>query len=130
MSFSQQIAQFGVQAAGRIENVRKGVIIKLFSAVILDTPVDTGRARANWQVSENAPIKNETGTTDKSGRAPIAAVEAAAKNSNGDVSIYLSNNVPYIGRLEDGYSRKAPEGMVKRNVIRFARLIKIEVSKK
>lgn len=130
MSFSQQIAQFGTQAAGRIENVRKGVIIKLFGAVILDTPVLTGRARGNWQASEGNPVTSEIAREDKSGRAPMSEVEQVAKKSDGDTSVFLSNSVPYIQKLEDGYSGKAPEGMVRRNVLRFGRLITIEVSKK
>lgn len=132
MSFSAQIAKFGENASKRIQEVRRGVIIKLFSSVILDTPVDTGRLRANWLVSIGAPKKQTTEQVDKSGRVPIAAVQDAAKQSDGDTSVYLSNNLPYAARIEfEGWSKiKAPEGMVRRNVVRFGRLISIEVRKK
>lgn len=130
MSFSQQIANFGPAVSKRIDSVRRGVVIKLFSAVILDTPVDTGRARGNWQVSKGAPIRNEIERDDKGGQAPISEVNRAAQDSTGDEPLFLSNNLPYIGKLEEGYSGKAPEGMVRRNVVRFGRLIRVEVSKK
>ena len=130
MSFSQQIAAFGPKAAARVDNVRRGVVMKLFSAVILDTPVDTGRARGNWQVSAEQPITTPTDREDQSGRAPIAEVEQAAKASTGDVPLFLSNNLPYIQKLEEGHSDKAPEGMVRRNVVRFGRLIKIQIANK
>lgn len=132
MSFSAQIEKFGKDASARVQQVRRGVVLKLFSAVILDTPVDTGRLRGNWQVSANQPVKNEIDREDKSGRAPIAEVERAAKESDGDTPLFLSNNLPYAGRIEfEGYSHtKAPEGMVRRNVARFGRLIKVEISKK
>lgn len=130
MSFSAQIAGFGERASARIQNVRRGVVMKLFSAVILDTPVDTGRARGNWQVSEGSPVKTATDTEDKSGRGPIAAVEAAAQKSDGDTPLFLSNNLPYIAELENGSSTQQPEGMVRKNVVRFGRLIQIEIKTK
>lgn len=130
MSFSEQIAKFGPAVSKRVDSVRRGVVIKLFSAVILDTPVLTGRARGNWQVSKNQPLRNEIAREDKGGQAPIAEVSKAALESTGDEPLFLSNNLPYIAKLEEGYSGKAPEGMVRRNVARFGRLITVEVSKK
>jgi hypothetical protein len=131
VSFSEQIAAFSDRSQQRIQNVRRGVVMKLFSSVILDTPVDTGRLRGNWQVSEGDPIKTTTARLDKSGQGPISEVNAVAAQSDGDVSIYLTNNLPYAGKIEfEGYSGKAPEGMVRRNVARFGRLIKIQLSQK
>lgn len=127
MSFTSQIQGFGVRATQRVQNVRRGVVIKLMSAVILDTPVDEGRARGGWQVSADAPVTNDTGRKDKSGRGPIAEVEAAAKASDGDTPLFLSNSVPYIVPLEEGSSKQAPQGMVRRNVARFGRIVKVEV---
>ena len=131
MSFSQQIASFGAHASERIQTVRRGVTIKLFSAVIRDTPVLTGRLRANWQLTEGAPA---TGTVDNTApsKGGLSVPEAEQVNkTTGDTSLYLSNNLPYAGRIEfEGFSGKAPEGMVRRNVARFGRLIKVEISSK
>ena len=38
--------------------------------------------------------------------------------------IYLSNGLPYAKRLENGWSRQAPTGMVRINVARFSSAIK------
>lgn len=130
MSFSLEIAKFGDATAKRVQQVRRGVTLKLFNSVILDTPVDTGRARANWQVSEAEPKQETVDRVDKSGRGPMAEVEAVTNKSDGDVSLFLSNNLPYIEGLENGTSKKAPEGMVRKNVLRFGRLIKIQVATK
>ena len=131
MSFTAQIGSFGERAAARVQTVRRAVVMKLFSSVILDTPVDTGRLRGNWQVSEDAPITSEIDREDKTGAGPISEVERAAKESDGDTPLFLSNNLPYAGRIEfEGHSSKAPEGMVRRNVARFGRIISVEISKK
>ena len=37
--------------------------------------------------------------------------------------VYLTNNVPYIQKLEYGYSTKSPNGMVRINVARFEGLL-------
>jgi len=132
VSFSSQITAFGERAAKRVQEVRRGVTIKLFNAVILDTPVDSGRLRGNWQITEGAPASGTLEREDKSGRGPMGEVEAKVKQSDGDVSLFLTNNLPYAGRVEfEGWSHtKAPEGMVRKNVARFGRLIKVEVANK
>lgn len=130
MSFSAQIAGFGERTTRRVQEVRRGVSLKLFNSVILDTPVKTGRARGNWQVSTDKPIVGEISREDASGRAVMAEVEAEVKKSDGDAPLFLSNSLPYIQKLEEGGSKQAPEGMVRRNVVRFGRLVAIEVANK
>lgn len=130
MSFSQQIAGFGVRASKRIQDVRKAVTIKLFSAVIRDTPVDTGRLRANWQLTEQIPA---TGTlnSEAPNKAGLDAQEVSTVlKTDGDTPLFLTNNLPYAARIEyEGWSHtKAPEGMVRRNVVRFGRLIQVQVA--
>lgn len=81
------------------------------TAVVNATPVDTGRARANWIVSEGAPNLSTTPALDPSGANAIAAGTAAANASRGDRPIYISNSLPYIVRLDNGWSKQAPRGM-------------------
>jgi hypothetical protein len=38
-------------------------------------------------------------------------------------TFFFTNNVPYIRRLEYGYSEQAPQGMVRRNLQNFNRLL-------
>lgn len=130
-SFSAQISQYSKGTRDKIEAVRRGVILKLFSAVILDTPVLTGRLRGNWRVSEGQPILDTVDRVDPSGAAVLTEVQAATAASKGDTSMFLTNSLPYAARIEyDGWSHtKAPEGMVRRNVRRFNQLIKLESQK-
>jgi hypothetical protein len=125
MSFSAQIASFSKVTQDNIQKVRRGVILKLFSAVIMDTPVLTGRLRGNWQCSEGAPILDATENKDEDGGLTCAAMSNAVASSKPDTAIFLANNLPYAARIEyDGWSHtKAPEGMVRKNVARFNNIV-------
>lgn len=131
MSFSAQISQYSKGTRDKIDSIRRGVTLKLLGAVVMDTPVDTGRLRGNWRVSEGTPVLDATDRVDPSGAVVMNEINAAVQASTGDTAVYLTNNLPYAKRIEyDGWSHtKAPEGMVRRNVARFNRLIKVEVAK-
>lgn len=131
MSFQAQIGSFGAKTVKRLHGIRRGVMIKLFGAVILDTPVLTGRLRANWKYSEGEPNRQALPDEDKSGSATIAKMQAGASASMGDVPVFLTNSLPYARRIEfEGWSRvKAPQGMMRRNVVRFGRLISIQAAR-
>lgn len=80
--------------------------------VILKTPVDTGRARANWQATIGAPAGGPLTAVDPSGRTAIAkAVQAWGRPPENPV-LWLTNNLDYVAGLERGRSRQAPAGMV------------------
>lgn len=42
---------------------------------------------------------------------------------------YLANNVPYIMNLEEGTSKQAPEGMVRKNMDRVQRMVDSAIRK-
>lgn len=98
---------------------RKRVALDVFSRVILDTPVLSGRARGNWFASLDIPDEHvDLNLFDKSGATTvqnmIRVVNAASSEPFG--IIWLTNNLPYILRLENGWSKKAPQGMVQRAI--------------
>ena len=82
------------------------------------TPVDTGHARANWVPSIGVPFEGEVGARPAGGRDSggrfagnsenAAGVAAVMRFKLGDGVLYLSNNVPYINRLNYGHSKQAP----------------------
>lgn len=118
--FSSMVSKHVAKAKQAAEDVPRKVAIDLFSSIVRDTPVDTGRARGEWQVSKGAPKTEETGLKDKSGSRPTQDIITTAQKVGADEEIILRNNLPYVHSLEyDGISKKAPEGMVRRNVARF-----------
>lgn len=125
MSFSQEVARFTKGTPEKVERVRRGVVLKLFGAVILDTPVLTGRLRGNWRTNVGQPQLAVTDREDPSGAAALAEVAANVGDGKGkDITVSLSNSLPYAQRIEYGYSKKAPEGMVRRNFLRITALFK------
>lgn len=102
--------------------------------LVLETPVDTGRARSNWFVEIGEPYYDELepyapgenlGTGEAANaRAALAQGQAAVKHRRPGQDIYISNNVRYLQYLNNGSSAQAPEGFIQDAVFRarqFAR---------
>lgn len=90
----------------------RAIGLRVLSGVVMRTPVDTGRARANWQTSLGQGSGQPLDAEDTAGGATIAKGAAVIGQQRGFTPIHLENNVPYIGKLEDGSSTQAPDGMV------------------
>lgn len=127
MSFTRDLKRFSDRSIDEADHVKRAVALELFSGVIRDTPVDTGRARGNWQTNTGAPIKSILERDDESGEAARKDAERVVGQSSLKDTLYLSNNLPYIEPLENGSSTQAPEGMVKRNFARIRRIIQKKI---
>ncbi|EPI9101755.1 HK97 gp10 family phage protein [Salmonella enterica subsp. enterica serovar Newport] len=129
MSFALDVSKFVEKAKKNPEKVVRQVSIKLFSAIIKASPVDTGRFRMNWMASGGTPADGTTDATDKSGTAATSNATNFVLNAADWHAFTLTNNLPYAHRLEYGWSRQAPQGMVRTNVSRFQKLLNEEASK-
>lgn len=144
--FGRRLVAFAHRIEAKSDQAARKIVIDALAGVVEKTPVDTGRARGNWQVSAITPILTEldlgfSAPARVAGRSKKATKERAknAKASNrinaqqaaqlanvaGKAAVdavdrvtvmYLSNNVAYIKYLEDGSSRQAPKGMLKLTV--------------
>lgn len=90
------------------------------------TPVDTSKALSNWQVTLDNPATTYIGphspgfngsTYRASAAETIARAKAVLTAKKPGQPIYITNNAPYIVRLNDGYSGQAPAGFVERAVL-------------
>ena len=121
--FSVQVGDWCRKAGSNAEKVVRKVALELFARVILRTPVDTGRARGNWFPSIGSPNQSVDTHVDPTGSGSTGRAGATVQSAKlGDV-IYLTNNLPYIRRLEYGYSRQAPSGMVRLTVAEFKQIV-------
>uniref|UniRef100_A0AB39C584 Tail protein n=1 Tax=Salmonella phage vB_SE130_2P TaxID=3236707 RepID=A0AB39C584_9VIRU len=111
------------------EKVIRRVSIKLFSAIIKASPVDTGRFRMNWMASGGTPADGTTDATDKAGNTATGKATVFVLNAADWHTFTLTNNLPYAQRLEYGWSQQAPQGFVRVNVSRFQQLLNEEASK-
>lgn len=122
-SFEQSIQNFIKKAKKNPELVVRQVTIKAFSQIIMASPVDTGRFRMNWQVSNTTPATGVLIADDPSGSRAMGRMTNYVTSSPEWENFCFTNNLPYAERLEYGYSQQAPQGMVRVTVTRFQRLL-------
>ena len=107
-------------ASQRIHRDMKGfhkkVIFETLKRIVMRTPVDTGRARGNWQVATGGPASGTLDVQGGSGEMAASAMKnAAAKLATITPysAVHITNNMEYIYYLEyDRRSEQYPEGMV------------------
>ena len=117
-NFTLDMSKYGEKTIKQIDQFVRKTAIDLTTSIIKSTPVDTGRARANWFVSFESAIDNTTDDTN-SAKALSNATNTLLKSKIGKY-IYIQNNLDYIIKLEYGASKQAAQGMVRINVERFA----------
>lgn len=113
----------------------KKIALDLLKKIVLRTPVGNpdlwknpdahppgyvgGRARANWQVALDVlPSDSETlATVDANGNLAITDGTNKLLNLNKPYGVvWIFNNLPYIVRLENGWSGQAPQGMLRLSI--------------
>lgn len=107
MSFASDIRGWVQGTKKEIDQEVRSIQMALFSGIILATPVDSGRARGNWQVSIGTPKTDAITRLDPSGAAAIAEVETGMGGAGGIT--WLTNNLPYIEVLEYGQYPNPPK---------------------
>ncbi len=126
MSSIRKVGGFGEAGQVVIEIVHETCrqsVYNIWSALIDQTPVCSGKAAASWFASANRPV-----TTDRLPDVPydghcvrvyddprleFSTPEALLGKYNRNYSKwYISNPVDYIDDLNDGFSTKAPAGFV------------------
>lgn len=101
------------------EDVPKFIVmvsLEVFRRIILRTPVDTGRARGNWQIEIDRPASGVieiTGTESRMTEEAINREVGKLRNLSPETVVHITNNVDYVYYLEyDKRSKQHPEGMV------------------
>jgi hypothetical protein len=79
--------------------------------VKMKSPVDTGRFRMNWQITENITTDSTIDATCAKGFIPRANKLNYQKEKAGK-TYYVQNNLPYSERLANGWSDQAPDGWI------------------
>ncbi len=129
MSFSTQIGLFVKQGKKAPKKTRDQVMLKLFKAVIMDTPVDTGRLRGNWQTQHFSPNLSTKSRPSKAGSSALSRARKAIKFAPMRNDIFFTNNLPYAEAIENGWFARAPQVMVGKNVLRFKQLMTQEAAR-
>lgn len=112
----ETISQLVEAHAGYTRAAIVAAVVREFGLLVQRTPVDTGRARAGWQIgtapTEWVPSKEQWDEYKGTGAVTRALESVPVEQlSQADV-VYISNNVEYILALEAGWSAQAPQGFI------------------
>lgn len=125
--FGDQLRAFANKTDKRTNALVKKLVFDISTKLVLRSPVGDpsywiskpppgyvgGRFRANWQYGLDHINTSTTETIDKSGQSTMSRFRTSVPaNAVGHVH-YLTNSLPYGPRLENGWSRQAPHGMVR-----------------
>jgi hypothetical protein len=125
--FQRNMKQRGKNVADNADQLVRKAALAIDAVLVLATPVDTGRARANWQVELNKAAEGTTTSVSPSGREALEqgkSTIAGYKGGTPDASVHITNNLPYIGKLNDGHSAQAPAGFVEEAVLTGASTVR------
>lgn len=98
-----------------IRELMGDIIIGVGAEVVPRTPVDTGFARGNWVPTVGAPSMLPVSRLDPTGAGAVARIKIFGQRYTLGTTVFITNNAPYIGRLNAGSSRQAPAGFVEQS---------------
>ena len=132
---------FKLDLSKAIENIIKdrdkiirGTLAQLSTNIIKSTPVGNpalwapsslpaphgyvgGSLRGAWNASFGQPDRTKTGRIEKAAGGQTAGDAASiAASFNAGQTFYLTNPLPYAGRVEFGHSSQRPNGMLRVNL--------------
>jgi len=124
MARNIKITEIGDYVNGRLEKLLRVVVLDTDTRLKMESPVDTGRFRASWQVGENAagsydagpqqaPVnigKNLTSPPSKPEGFPLRKMNYRKETIGNVYSIH--NNLPYAESLANGSSKQTSPGWV------------------
>lgn len=116
MSARQFEIELTAEWAAKVDDIAEavaGIGLLALTGIVRKSPVDTGRFRGNWITSVGGVSGATFDRVDPSGSLSINEGAGSLMGyPNTMPTIYLQNNLPYANRLENGWSRQAPGGMV------------------
>jgi len=129
-----------------IETVVRESTFIIFTQVVIRSPVDTGRFRANWNVSYNTINTATTQDVQPDFNLKLDEVQKALLQMPIGGMYWLANSLPYAKVLEyglypnppiagadktkNGYSKQAPHGMVRVAAREFSDAVNRAVAKR
>jgi len=120
--FAKSLDKLSDYVTGSVEQVIRKACIDLYRMIVERTPVDTGRAKANWQISttdSDSALDEKNGFSFNEIKSIVEAEISDFKFELYDDQVIIYNNLEYIGGLENGTSAQAPYGMVSVSLVEF-----------
>lgn len=137
MTFALDLQKFASKVGEQADQVVGEIVIGVARELDMRSPVGDatywthpapagyvgGRFRANWQLGVNVKASGTVQANDTNGTIALPAIIAGLPEEAAGNVFYLSNNLPYAQRIEDGWSRQAPQGLVGLTAIKFQQIV-------
>lgn len=136
MTFASEIKVFADKTKARADDVVGLVVVKVAQRLDERSPVGDatywkhrpppgyvgGRFRGSWMLGVGA-VPSGPGAIDPAGEATVGRIIAAIPEKAAGKVFYLGNTAPYGERIEDGWSRQAPTGLVALTAMEFGSIV-------
>lgn len=127
MSFGADLQGFAQRTGIKFDKVLRKVVIDMTSEIVRMTPVDTGHARSNYFWG-NSRVSNIDPAMSKNGSESLVRSFEFSKEVRAGGTCYITNNLPYILKLEyESWSKQAPAGMARVTVARWQGIVNAAV---
>ena len=119
--FAKSLMAMADYADQGMEKIIRKACIDLYRRIAERTVRDTGRAAASWNLTTedtNATMEAGKYSSDEIARI-INEKSNGLKTEISDGSVWITNNLDYIEPLENGSSKRMPNGMVMVSLAEF-----------
>ena len=101
------------QMFSSVTKTQRATALEILTGLTRTTPVDTGRAASSWRLNKGVPDPSFEPAGQTSYKPPLPP--SGASLGTGE-TLFISNNLPYIVRLNEGHSEKAGPFFVEQEV--------------
>jgi hypothetical protein len=134
MTFALDLQRFAEKCADKADDAVANIVARVATELDKRSPVGDatywispppkgyvgGHFRANWQLGVGSvPVGEKPGVTPALG----TIIAEIPEEASGKV-YWLANNVPYADRIEHGWSRQAPTGLVGLTATMFQQIVR------
>lgn len=137
-SFTLDLQRFAEKCAERADDAVGNIVVRIAAELDKRSPVGDatywknpppagyigGHFRANWQLGVGAMPMGEIPGVDRTGEETQGRIMAEIPEQAAGKVFYIANNAPYAQRLEYGWSRQAPQGLVGLTVTMFQDIVR------
>lgn len=136
MSFALDLQRFAEKTGAKADDAIGRIVVNVAAELDKRSPVGDakfwkspppkgyvgGHFRANWQLGIGTRPTAEIAGVDRTGAETQGRIIAAVPQDAAGRVYWLANNAPYAMRLETGWSRQAPAGVVGVTAVMFQKI--------
>lgn len=136
-SFALQLGAWADKTTANLDQIARKVVLDIGTRLVEKSPVGDpstwqdpppagyvgGRFRANWQHAFDQIKSGDLPDIDATGALSIGRISTGVQTAPSAGLHYLFNNLPYAQRLEDGWSKQAPQGIVGTTILEFEGIV-------